>query len=347
MNRLHHPLMVGAGIAISGIALWIAVRDIDWTQTAAAIRSADVEQLVFALAFLVAGIFLRAERWRIVIPTPVSRASMYRATAVGFFFNYVYPARAGDVIKVLSLHRVTGQSLARVGVSAAIDRLIDVNVLLLSTTAVFLLAPELVLGRTLFYAAAGGLTLGVVLALSPIGDKLLRRARDYLDGATERPVTSALRRLTDRLLNFRGELLAGHRQWALMAAAALVAAADYLSVYFLLVAFGWHLPLLAPVAVWAIVSLGAALPSAPAGIGVNQLACILGLGIFGIPAADAFAFSLALQVASFAAILLALLLEFGVGMHRRAAGPMRPRLRFGKRAAAKAGDEDRCGTSRL
>ena len=45
--------------------------------------------------------------------------------------------------------------------------------------------------------------------------------------------------------------------------AGLVVAADYLSVFFLLRAFGWHLPLLAPVAVWAIVSLGAALPSAP------------------------------------------------------------------------------------
>lgn len=312
MKRLHHPLTVAAGVAISVVALWIAVRGIDWTQTAAALRMVDVEQLALALAFLVAGIFLRAERWRILIPKRVPRDSTYRATAVGFFFNYVYPARAGDVIKVLSLHRATGQSLARTGASAVIDRLIDVTVLLSSTTVVFLLAPELVLGKTLFYAISGGLTAAVVLVLSPIGERLLRRACVYVESRPERPMTTTLRRFAERFLNFRVELLAGHRQWSLMAAAALVVAADYLSVFFLLRAFGWHLPLLAPVAVWAIVSVGAALPSAPAGIGVNQLACILALGIFTIPAADAFAFSLALQVASFAAILLSLLLGFGV-----------------------------------
>ena len=319
MKRLHHPLTVAAGVAISAVALWIAVRGIDWAQTLDAMRRVDLEQLAFALAFLVAGIFLRAERWRIVITLPVPRRSTYRATAVGFFFNYVYPARAGDVIKVLSLHRVTGQSLVRTGASAAIDRLIDVDVLLLSTTAVFWLAPELPLGRNLFYAISGGLTAVVILALCPIGERLLRRASVYLEGRPDQPMRTTLQRLAERFLNFRAELLAGHRRWSLMAAAALVVAADYLSVFFLLRAFGWQLPLLAPVAVWAIVSLGAALPSAPAGIGVHQLACILALGIFTIPAADAFAFSLTLQIASFASILLSLLLGFGVGRHESAA----------------------------
>lgn len=312
MKRLHHPLTIAAGVAISGLALWIAVRGIEWTQTAAAMRKADIEQLALALAFLIAGIFLRAERWRIVIPSPVPHGSTYRATAVGFFFNYVYPARAGDVIKVFSLHRVTGHSLARTGASAVIDRLIDVNVLLLSTTAVFWLAPELVLGRSILYAISGGLTLAVILMLSPMGERLLRRACVYVKSRPEHPMTTTLRRFAERFLNFRGELLAGHRQWPLMAAAALVVAADYFSLFFLLKAFGWQLPVLAPVAVWAIVSLGAALPSAPAGIGVNQLACILALGIFTIPAADAFAFSLALQMASFAAILFSLFIGFGV-----------------------------------
>lgn len=319
MKRLHHPFTIAAGVAISALALWIAIRGIEWTQTVDAVRKVHIPQLTLALASLVAGIFLRAERWRIVIPRPVPRGSTYHATAVGFFFNYVYPARAGDVIKVLSLHRLTGQSLARTGASAVIDRLIDVAVLLASTTAVLWLAPELVLGKGLFYAASGGVTVGVILLFSPIGERALRHACVYVESRPERPMTTTLRKLAERFLNFRAELLAGHRQWALVAASALVASADYLSVFFLLKAFGWHLPLLAPVAVWAIVSLGASLPSAPAGIGVNQLACILALGIFNIPAADAFGYSLTLQVASFVAILLSLLFSFGIRVSRGSA----------------------------
>lgn len=322
MKRLHHPFTIAAGIAISVAALWIAVRGIEWTQTLDAMRNADVEQLVLALLFLVAGISLRAERWRIVIPGHVPHRSAYRANSVGFFFNYVYPARAGDVLKVLSLHRATGQSLARLGASAVIDRLIDVLVLLAATTAVFWLAPELVLGKSMFYVGSVALIAAVVLVFSPAGEALLRRSHAYLDGHAERPTVATMRRFVERFLKFRDDLLAARRQWPLLTVSALVALADYLAVLFLLRTFGWQLPLLAPVAVWAIVSLGAALPSAPAGIGVHQLACIFALGIFKIPAADAFAFSLTFQAASFAAILLALV----AGLAASAPGrPPRPR----------------------
>lgn len=306
--------MVAAGVAISAVALWFAVRDIEWTQTLVAMRKAEIKPFALALAFLVAGIYLRGERWRVVIASAVSHGSAYRATAVGFFFNYVYPARAGDLIRVLSLHRATGKSLARISVSAVIDRLIDVIVLLGAATAVFWLAPEAVLGRSLFYIGSGSLVAGVVLVFSPIGAILLRRLCVHLESRSGRRLTTALRRLVERFLNFRAEMLVGHRQRDLVAASGLVAVADYLSVFFLLKTFGWQLPPLAPVAVWATVSIGAALPSAPAGIGVHQLTCILALGIFGIPAADAFGFSLMFQVATFVAILLSLLFGFGFRM---------------------------------
>lgn len=319
MKRLHHPLTVAAGIAISIVALWFAVRGIDWSRTLDAVRNANVGRLAVALAIVVAGIFLRAERWRVVIPRAVPRGSAYRATAVGFFFNYVYPARAGDVLKVVSLHRDTGQSLARIGASAVIDRLLDVLVLLASMLAVFWLAPDLAVGRSLFYIGSGGLVAGATLLFSPPGERLLRRACAFLDSRRGRPLAASMHRLMERFLGFRAEMLGSRRQWALVAASALVAAADYLSVFFLLTAFGWRLPPLAPVVVWAIVSLGAALPSAPAGIGVHQLACVLALGIFGIPAADAIGFSLTFQATAFVGIVVALLLASGAVVLKRAA----------------------------
>jgi hypothetical protein len=72
-------------------------------------------------------------------------------------------------------------------------------------------------------------------------------------------------------------------------------------------AFGWHLPLLAPIVIWVFIAVGSALPSAPAGIGIHQLACVMALQIYGVSPSDAFALSLVLQAGSFAAILLAML----------------------------------------
>jgi uncharacterized membrane protein YbhN (UPF0104 family) len=185
--------------------------------------------------------------------------------------------------------------------------------------AVFWLAPDLAVGRSLFYVGSGCLIAGGVLLFSPPGERLLRRTCVFLDGRQGRLPAASLHRLVERFLAFRAEMLGTRRQWTLVAASALVAVADYLSVFFLLTAFGWWLPPLAPVVVWAIVSLGAALPSAPAGIGVHQLACVLALGIFGIPAADAVAFSLTFQATAFAGIVVALLLASGAIVLKRAA----------------------------
>ena len=317
MQRLKHPVSIFLGIGISLASLWFAIRNIKWAETADAIRTLDLTQLAFAMSFLIVGLFLRGERWRIIIARSVTKISVYRATMLGFFFNYVYPARAGDVIKIVSLQRSSGISIGWLGVSGIVDRLIDVLVLLLAAVMLMKALPSLNLGSTFFFLTSSALVLLVVLGFSPLGEQTLFKIDQWLvHGHRQTRWRALLKRALDGLLFYRRGMVHGRRLCNLTGASVLVALADYGSIFFLLSAFGWQLPYVSPVVIWVFISAGSALPSAPAGIGIHQLACVMALKIYGISASNAFAFSVILQTGSFVAILLALLSVYGYSFNR-------------------------------
>ena len=309
MKRIFHKLSILLGLTISLVALFFAMQSIDWTQTLQTIRKLNVFYVLVALFFLISGIFLRAERWHIITAKRFVRLPFYKGTVLGLFFNYIYPARAGDVIKVVHLHRSTGLSLKRLGLSAIVDRIMDVLMLIFLAWFSLMFIPNLDVGGRLLYIAAACLILGVFLGLSPIGEKFLHiMDRRLICESGEQQWKHGLKKVVHGLLLFRKEITHKSRLLALSSLFLIIALLDYCSIYFLFNAFSWQLPFITPVVVWVFISLGTALPSAPAGIGIHQLACIMSLKIFTVSQSDAFAFSLIFQAVSFASVLMTMLL---------------------------------------
>lgn len=308
MKRLHHPVSIILGLIISLASLWLAVRNIDWSRAASTIRGVNLPLLAVAVLFVGTGVLLRAERWRIIIARPASRYAVYWATTIGVFFNYTYPARAGDVIKIASLKRSTGLSFWRLGVSGVVDRLADILILLCAAVVLSKLVPSANFGEAIFFIALGGLILLLIAAFSPGGEKLLQLIQRYLVRVRRETIwKTAFKNALEGLLTFRSEMLNGSRLLALGSVSVLVAMADYFSIYYFFKTLGWSLPFVAPVVVWVFIAVGAALPSAPAAIGIHQLACVIALKIFSVAPGDAFAFSVILQTGSYMAIILMML----------------------------------------
>jgi uncharacterized protein (TIRG00374 family) len=307
---IKHSITILIGFAVSGGSLWLAAHNINWGETVIAIKTLQLNMLTLAVISLITGLFLRAERWCLIISRPVKRISIYHATFLGFFFNYIYPARAGDVIKILGLQRSSGISIGWLGLSGIIDRLSDILVLLCSAVALIKLLPSTNLSRDFFFFAWTGLLLFVFVCFSPLSEILLKGIDNKLiKGRPDTYWIVTLKRGIDGLLFFRQGMVHGKQLGKLACALLLVALSDYLSIYFLLCAFGWELSYYAPIVIWVFISAGAALPSAPAGIGIHQLACFMALKLFGISSSEAFALSVILQIASLAAILSSL---FGI-----------------------------------
>jgi hypothetical protein len=68
-----------------------------------------------------------------------------------------------------------------------------------------------------------------------------------------------------------------------------------LSSYVIIRAFGFAVPFTAALIVFIFIGFGTALPNAPGMIGTYQYACVLALGLFGVPQAEALAYGLVLN----------------------------------------------------
>lgn len=116
------------GILVSALAIWWAMRGVEWALVWPALRAADwiLLALVFVLAPVV-NVGVRALRWRILL-RPVARVplrSCASATAIGLMANNVLPARIGEFVRAYALARREPVATATAFGSLFLERMFD------------------------------------------------------------------------------------------------------------------------------------------------------------------------------------------------------------------------------
>lgn len=157
-----------AGIGISAVLLWLALRGLDFGQTWEALSGANFWYLIPAMLIYFAGVAIRGLRWQRLL-LPVERIPARQAIAlliVSYTVNNVVPARMGDVMRVFLLARETGIRKSASLATVVLERLLDVLAILAIIVActVFLSWPSplitaLRVAAVLAIAAAGFLIL--------------------------------------------------------------------------------------------------------------------------------------------------------------------------------------------
>ncbi|HET7046147.1 MAG TPA: lysylphosphatidylglycerol synthase transmembrane domain-containing protein [Gaiellaceae bacterium] len=305
MNRL----LAWAGVLVSGVFVWLAVRDVDFGLVAKALHEARWWPVAPALAALAVGTALRALRWQALFDaeTRPPLPAVTEAMLIGLLFNSILPARAGEAARIVALHRDTGTSRAEALATAVAERVYDVFALLL---LLFLAVPFLPdvpwLGQAA--VAAGALAAAIaaaVLALlrwreRPVAWALTRLARTRL--LTAERADGVARNLVAGLTAFRSPQIA-LRAFALTVASWLVFA---LSSWLLLYGFdvgetGFGAGLLATIAT----SLVLVIPAAPGGVGQFEAAAILALSVFGVDRSRALSYGVVLHAVNLVPYLVA------------------------------------------
>lgn len=290
--------LVFSGIVLSTAFLWLALSKVDSLGLRTAFSSVRYVALIGCAVFLSIGVTLRSIRWRTIAGLAWDKQpQFFRATTMGLFSNLIFPVRAGEVVRVFTLAKLTDVSLSAPMASALIDRFVDLFVLLFSAIAIYLLSPigEL-LGRWLTTMVIGTTVMVLFLALyarsSGFGEALLAK---YLKRWLLRwPVKPEL-----FLTEFRTELhhlIQGWFSLKLLGVVLFILIFDYAAFASLLYAFKLDLPPEAPFVLWVFLSASSALPSAPGYIGVYQLAAIWALSFFSVPASAAVAIATTLQL---------------------------------------------------
>jgi uncharacterized protein (TIRG00374 family) len=298
-------LRIAFSVIISAVFLGFAIRGVHWNEATAALARAHYLYTLPMFPITVWTLYIRAQRWRLLLRplgTPAMR-TLVAATNIGFMANMVLPLRAGEVIRPVLVSRKEGEPLGGVLATIILERVFDLFMVLLlfgvSMAAVSVSATVRQWGMSLTGVALG---IVAVVVLVRWQEALALRLLELV----LRPLPHAVARNVDHF--FRGFVQALEildSPWTFLRilgwSAYLWLVIAFIYVWGLL-AFDLPVPwVLGSIVVTAIVAIAVSAPSAPGYIGVFQVACTLALGLFGVTESDAFAFSIVMHLAQFAA----------------------------------------------
>ena len=287
-----------AGIAVSVVFGWLAVRGLDFHEVRGAIGRADPWWILAAVAVSLVGVTMRSERWRALFP----RASRPRAvptfwaSQVGLLANNVLPVRAGELVRVLSLCRESGLRRTAVLATVGVERVFDLAVIAVLQLAVAPQLPEAAVTRRFTLLAVLILVVSVlvvaILAVAPAR----RVAGQFL---TRLP---GLRSRGGVLIDSLRTGLAALRDRELAAVALLWTLASWIVLAFagwcVLQAFELDLPWHAALFLLVAVTFAQAVPASAGSVGVFELAARSALVAYGVPPAVALSAGLVLHAVS-------------------------------------------------
>jgi uncharacterized protein (TIRG00374 family) len=331
-------ILMWVGTVVSLIFAYVAVRDVNLDALTAALAEGDFWMLVPSAFVLALAVLLRAVRWRILLSPrhrPSTRVVM-NALLIGYLFNTILPARAGEAARVVALKRRAGTPTFEALGTVAAERALDVLVLLafFFVTAPVLPAADwlpsaLVFGALLF----GALTVSLV-AFAVYGE---RPARFLLRPLTALPGISRVRTEAGAANLIRGFALFRRRAIALRATA--LTAVSWLLVAFsfwlVLLSFGVDLGFEAGLLVVVATNLAMIVPSGPAAVGVFEAATIVALAPFGVDRATALSYGIIVHALS----ALPFIPIGYLALHNHAAAMRREAKRRRAQQLASAGEE--------
>ncbi|MCX6031077.1 MAG: lysylphosphatidylglycerol synthase transmembrane domain-containing protein [Chloroflexi bacterium] len=281
-------ILATVGLVLSGLSLWLTLRQINLDEAAVALRGAHLWFLAPAVITYFADLGFRAWRWRTLLrpvkPLPVR--SVYPVTVIGYMGNMLLPARLGEVVRAVVLMRRGIGPSAALG-SIATERILDglTTIALLLVTSHFLPRPAwLTAGLTVVTVIFVGALVVLALALAfrsqvmALLTRVLGRFRwsaaplrwieHFLDGL-------AALRSPDLLLR---AVAIGLIAWTCSA----------LEYYWVFRAFDLPLGVAASYFAVAAIGLSTMIPAAPGYVGTFELAGVAVLTALGASPAGAF-----------------------------------------------------------
>jgi len=332
-------IVVSMGLA--ALLLWLFFRNLDLRELGVTLSHSRPGWLALALAITLVNFPHRSWRWTRLLHHVgrVSQREALSATCIGFAATVLLPARAGEIVRPAVLSRRTGLPFAPALASIAVERLIDLVVVVLLFVVYALggwapaeLSPEahgrLELLRSSAFAVgavtlAAFAVLGLLAARPRLAERALAPLERLLPARFATRVTGLLRSFLGGLASIRTAedavvmTVSSLAMWLLNA----------LQFHAVLRAFGVVLPFPASffVLTWAV--LGLAVPT-PGGVGGYHAAVAYALtGFYGVAAAPAAATALVTHAVAFVPVTLAgiaFLAGSGLTLRRLAAAPSGP-----------------------
>jgi uncharacterized protein (TIRG00374 family) len=247
--------------------------------------------VVLAILLQIVPRVVQAWRWGYLLrPVKTRMRMLLHAIYVGTLMNGILPLCPSDLVRGFMVARNTNTGTVRVLSSQAVERAADGLVLaVVAWLAIRGLRVPAAVDHALLALVA---LVAVMMLVGLVATLKHRRLHGYVESRD--PVGRAGRKLKSASL----ELLGGARAvkaWTMPISISTGVGTVGMQVavmWLMLYAYHIDLSLLQAAALFGIITIGTLVPNAPGKIGTWQFFCILGLGLFGVPAAHAAGFSL-------------------------------------------------------
>ncbi|MDM8568627.1 lysylphosphatidylglycerol synthase transmembrane domain-containing protein [Thiotrichales bacterium HSG1] len=295
MNKKN--LLIIFGTVISVVLLVIVFSQLDWQAFFNAIKTIDISKIFIAGIVVMLVIVLRSLRWNLVACMPLSNFKYFwQAANIGYLGNMIYPARAGEVLKIVAINHFSPLTLGRSVSSAVLDRILDMIVI-----GIFTMLILWIHGNRIDPNVGKGIM--IIFGLAIVGLATLIAFADYLHKKVQAlSVKGKLHKLQEIALHgIEGVQTFRHTNnlVVVLLITIIIFLLDYFWIWQVIIAFGWDLPFEAGLTVGVFLLLSISIPSAPGYVGVYQIACVLALGLYNIDQSLAVAYSIVLQLISF------------------------------------------------
>ena len=291
-----------ATLVLAAVFTYLAVRGVNWHKAWLALENCDAWWLVPAMVAFAAQTVLRGMRWRSLFAhghRPARRPVM-AATMIGYLFNNIMPARAGEAARVVALNQSTPTPAAEIVGTVVVERAYDVlSILLIYFCASPWLPHESWSGAAAVFAGVVAAALAAVIwVLAVHGDRPLRwivRPLGRLPGLSPERVEREAATLAEGLSGLREHRVAVEAlAWSL---AAWMTSA--LWAWLVLLAFQPTFGFGAGVLVTVAIGLSNLIPSPPAAVGVFEAAGVAALAGYHVGQSAALPYALVLHVSNF------------------------------------------------
>jgi uncharacterized protein (TIRG00374 family) len=303
-----------AGLILGGIFLYLAVKDIPLQEVGSVLSQAKPGWVAVALVGMVLNNTAKVWRWQVLLSERRLRVPFglgLRAILVGQMLNFVLPARTGDVSRAY-LVGIQGTGTVYALGTILLEKIFDTLLygLLFLITALFFPLPNWLNNSGLSLLVIAAVLIAVTLFLArysgnllSLGVRITQRFPTSLQESIQPRLQDALRTL-EVIRN--GQVLILLIVWSIFIWVTAVLP-NWALLQALNLPGGWLAAMTVLIILQAVVSL----PGVPGRVGIFQYACILALGLFGVPETMAFSYGVLLQAVTVLPVILGGVVSLG------------------------------------
>ncbi len=276
------------GIITSILFLWLTLQNLDFSRVPQILSGIKIYYIPLMILSLILEHLTRGIRWQIILHNrPMSLKDSYFATVLGYFFNNILPARAGEFIKAYYLNKKdiapTSEAFGTVVFERFLDGVITLGIMCFSLH--HFTSNPLMKKAAIITLAFYSLILLAILLIHFKKDSI-QRITNYFFSFLPSKAADLCNQSLDAFM--QGMVIIANRPKIFLKAtlwSVIAWSFTLLTTWLCLSMFPFQISLTGASFVLVVLAIGSMIPSSPGMIGVYEWCCLLALHkILGYPA---------------------------------------------------------------